>query len=103
MLKEFVLKTDAQYLLSSKVSIDEVRSLMDNKASQAETKSEINILNNKLEEFQQEFLKKIPNFVSQKDLDKVLTIIDSKADLAEINTALETKANKNSVASALHK
>ncbi len=63
MLRDYLLKTDAQYLLSSKVTIDEVRQLLDGKASSAETKSELHLLSGKLEDFRSEFLRQVPQFV----------------------------------------
>lgn len=41
MLKDFVSKNELQYQLSSKVSIEEVRSLVQTKASNVDLKSEL--------------------------------------------------------------
>ena len=90
-------------MLSSKISIEEIKQILDTKASQAETRSEFNILNNKLDNVQKEFIKQIPDFVTQIDLDKLLQIVQSKADLQDMHEILETKASKQTLASALNK
>jgi hypothetical protein len=44
MLKDYVIKSDLQYIMSTKVSIEEVRGLLDSKANYNEIRSEMGFL-----------------------------------------------------------
>jgi hypothetical protein len=103
ILKDYVLRSDFQYLLSSKASIDEVKTLLENRVSTQEFKSETTALNNRLEDFYRETNKKLANLVTQREFQALSATVDQKANLNEMMEQLESKANKQSVANALHR
>lgn len=91
ILKDYILRSDLQYLLSkylgsknyfeiSKVSVDEVRNLMDRGGS-SETKTEIEIMKTRIEEFQKEVVKKIGSLPTLKELTSITQNLEMKANL----------------------
>jgi DNA-binding IscR family transcriptional regulator len=99
----YISKSDFQYLMSNKASIDEVRNLMDSKISASEFKLENNSLHQKWDDIYKDLNKKISNCVNSRDFQALTATVEIKANLAEMNEQLESKANKQSVANALHR
>ena len=103
ILKDFVLKTDVQYILNEKVGIEEVKQLLDIKLDINDHKNDFSNFNNKFEEFQLFFEEKMQNCISNIEIQDLYNKLDKKANLSEMNESLETKANKQSVSNALHR
>ena len=103
ILKDYVLKSDFQYLISNKASIDEVKTLLDSKASLLELKSEIGLIYQKTDDINREINKRFSNTVNNRDFQALSSIVDTKANLIEMNEQFESKANKQSVSNALHR
>ena len=105
LVDEKVSRSDLQYMLSSKVSTEELRALMDGKVSVREFESEMHTLVVRVEDVQREVTQRLSTYstTSQRDLQHLMEILDSKADATEVKDALENKANKQSVANALHR
>lgn len=103
LLKDYVLKSDFQYIVSSKATIEEVQVLLEGKTSIENYKNDMTALYNKYEEWHREFNRKLTNFALQRDLDALAATVDLKANIADVNESLDSKANKQTVANALHK
>lgn len=105
LVEEKVSRSDLQYLLSSKVSTEELRALMDSKVNMREFESELHSLAVRVEDVQREVTQRVSTHSSssQRDLQHLMELLDTKADAAEVKEALENKANKQSVANALHR
>ena len=103
ILRDYVLCSDFQYIISNKASVDEIKRIIESQVSGNEVRKEINSVNEKLDDLWRETNKKFTNYALQKDLQSLSAQLDQKADLAEMNEQLENKANKQSVSNALHK
>jgi predicted nucleic acid-binding protein len=98
-----VSKNDLQYLLSNKISVEELQKVMENKANHHEVNLELQSLNSKVEEIYRDVSKRLQNCALQKDFTYLQTIIETKANIEDVNESLAGKANKQSVANALHR
>ncbi len=103
LLKDYVLRSDFQYLLSNKASIDEVKTLLEGRVSTQEFRSETTAISNRLEDLYKDSSKKFANLVSQREFQALSANVEQKANLNEMMEQLESKANKQSVANALHR
>jgi mannose/fructose/N-acetylgalactosamine-specific phosphotransferase system component IIB len=101
VLEEKVQKNDLQYLLSNKVSIEEMQKLLASKSNAHEINVQIQQLDAKVEDAYREMNQKMATFALQKDLSYLSTLVDHKANIEEVNESLQQKANKTSVANAL--
>ena len=90
-----------QYLMSNKVSVDELSRVLENKSNQHEINASMQSLDAKVEDIYSELLKKVQNCALQKDFNYLSSVIETKANLDEVNESLQNKANKTSVADAL--
>lgn len=103
LLEDKVSRNDLQYLLSYKVSVDEMRTALDSKANLRDVDAELKAIRVGIEHTESEILQRIHQCVTQRDLNQVYTLLDTKANAQEMNDALNSKANKQSVANALHR
>ncbi|KAM3147350.1 hypothetical protein pb186bvf_000601 [Paramecium bursaria] len=102
ILNDYVLKNELQYLLSSKLDIDEVRQIME-KQQGGEFKQEFVNLKQRVDDLQQSTSKKFTQLPSMKEFSQLMQVVEQKANLQEINEALETKASKHQVQQAISK
>ena len=103
MLEEKVGKTEVQYLLSNKVSVDELTRVLDNKSNTHEINASVQALDAKVEDIYSEVMKKLQNCALQKDFNYLSSMIEAKANSEEVFESLKMKANKTSVADALQR
>lgn len=78
-------KDELQYLLTNKVSIEEVRTLLDGKANIAEVGEDIQQLTLKIEDRYTDLKEKINWMAQVKDLSSLIVAIEAKADITEVN------------------
>jgi tetrahydromethanopterin S-methyltransferase subunit G len=93
-LEEKVAKADLQYLLSNKISVEELGKIMENKANINEVNLELNSLNSKVEEIYRDLSKRMSNCALQKDFAYLSTMVESKASTDDVTEWLQGKANK---------
>uniref|UniRef100_A0A7S3IAC5 C1q domain-containing protein n=1 Tax=Fabrea salina TaxID=342563 RepID=A0A7S3IAC5_9CILI len=98
-LEDKVSRSDLQYLLTNKASIEEVKAMLDKKLSLRDFESHLHSFHSRLEEFN----RKLNSLPSEKDFQNLNSSIQEKATWADVEEALENKANKHSVANALHR
>jgi len=94
---------EADAVLTNKVSIDELRNMMEAKANQSDINAELDQVAQRQEEGFHEFAAKINQMAQVKELSQVLQQLESKADLGDMHEHLKNKANKQTVANALHR
>lgn len=103
LLRDYTTKTDLQYQLSHKISVEEIKGLLETKVSTHEFKNELINLDNKIDDFNRDSNKKISGVATQKDIQTILESLELKANMSDLQEGLESKANKQSVANALHR
>lgn len=96
-------KDDLQYMLSNKVSLEELSRVLVQKSNVHEVNMELTQLNQRIDEMSKDFNKRLVSGALQKDLAYLTTVVDKKADVDYVNESLSQKANKQSVANALHR
>jgi predicted transcriptional regulator len=77
-----------QYLLSNKVSHEELQRLMQNKSNTHEINTQLTQLDSKVEEIYREMQSKMATFALQKDFGYLTTILESKANIDDVNESL---------------
>jgi hypothetical protein len=85
------------------VSIEELRTLLENKSNVHEVNHKIQMVDSKLEKYLDDIRGKQKSFALQKDLSHVIVQLELKADLNDVNESFSNKANKTTVANALHR
>ena len=103
MMEDKMSKSELQYLLTNKVSIEELRTLLEAKWNTHEVNQKLQLMDSKIEQWLDDFKSKCRGFALQKDLSHVIVQLDLKADLNDVNESLSGKANKTTVANALHR
>lgn len=103
ILRDYVLRSDFQYIVSNKASLDDIKRIIESQVSGSEVRKELNSVNDKMDDLWRETNKKLTNYALQKDFQSLAAQVDQKANLSEMNEQLENKANKQSVSNALHK
>ena len=103
MLRDYVLNSELQYLLSNKANLDDIKTVLDTRSNGHEVRKEMSTVNDRLDDLYRDINKKFSNYVPQREFQALLTTVDQKANLQEITEELNTKANKQSVSNALHK
>ena len=84
--------------------MEEVRNLINQRVESMDFKETLeNEFKLRLEDVNITVNKKLQHVVTQKDLQSVFSLLDSKANLQDINEALANKASKESVISALQR
>lgn len=104
-LREYVLRSDMQYELSLKPSFEEVREILQAKTSSLETEAELNDMLKSISEKIGGIEMRISEYVTHREFSSFKASLESKSGLnpSDLNDILELKANKQSVANALHK
>lgn len=103
MLRDYVLKSDFQYSMSTKASVEEVKSFLESRVSTHELKQEINSLYDKFDDWYSEINRKLSSFAHQRELENVKSLLDMKANIDYVNEGLESRATKQSVNSSLQR
>lgn len=104
LMDEKISKSEINYILNSKPSMEEVRNLINQRVESMDFKETLeNEFKLRLEDVNMTVNKKLQHVVTQKDLQGVFSLLDSKANLQDINEALANKASKESVISALQR
>jgi hypothetical protein len=103
VLRDYVLRSDFQFLMSNKAGIDEVKTLLETRVSEQDFRGEVMNISSKFEDLYKETQKSRTNYVNQREFQALCATVDQKANLNEMNEQLESKANKQSVANALHR
>lgn len=88
MMEDRVSRQDLQYLLSNKVSIEELSRVLQTKSNVHEVNMDITQLHQKIDEVIKETNKRLNNCALQKDCAFIQTILDKKADLDFVTEAL---------------
>ncbi|KAL4493978.1 hypothetical protein ABPG72_021995 [Tetrahymena utriculariae] len=99
--QQCTLKEDFDYMISSKVSHQEIKVMLETKVNVNQFSSEIDGLYAKLDEQVQDLRSYRNNF--QQDILSISNQLAQKANLEEVNEQLDQKANKQSVANALQR
>jgi D-alanyl-D-alanine dipeptidase len=92
-----------QYILSNKVSIEELQRIMDNKANSHEINMEVSQLQARVDDTFQELSKRVSQCALSQDMSYFHSLLETKANIEEVNESLSNKASKTSVANALHR
>ena len=87
-LEDFVTKSDIQYMLSNKVSVEELTRVLQSKSNVHEVNMDINQINQKVDELMKDTNKRLQNCALQKDCAYLQTIIDKKSDLDYVTESL---------------
>ena len=104
LLDEKVNKADLIYSLNSKPSFEDVRTMLLSKTQELNFKDELEQeFNKKLDELNRENNKKLSQLALSKDLQQVVSLLETKANTNDVNEALSSKASKESVVSALQR
>lgn len=104
LLDSKISKNDFNYLINSKPSIDEVRNMISTKFESLNNKEELELeLKTRIEEQTNYINKRLNSYISNKELNNVLSILETKANLAEVSEQIANKASKESVVSALQR
>ena len=101
--EEKVSKNDLQYLIDNKVNYEDLRNMLSEKADIRELQGEIRALRNSIEEINEEVHRKMQLYASNRDLQQLQSVVETKANSVDVFEVLEEKANKQSVANALHR
>ena len=96
MLNDFVNKNEIELFFEQKT-----KNLFANYVLEQDLKENSNIMNKKINEMSKNYQKKSANFVSFKDLQEFSSKVET--NFGQIHTILEEKANKKSVAKAIHR
>ena len=102
-LDEKVSLSEVHRLISSRPSTDEVKNMLDAKLDFREVETDILTLNNRIDDMQRELIRRIENCASISEMDTITRQLAEKPNVTEMEEALQTKANKQSVANALHR
>lgn len=103
LMKDYVQKSDFQYVMAQKANVDELRTLLEAKVSQSQFNHELDLVGQKFDELHKEYQKKLSNQVSSREFQALSATVDQKVSVTEFNEQMEQKANKQSVANALHR
>lgn len=99
--EEKVSRSDVQYLLSNKPSIEEVRNLLEGKANIREVESEIGLVKAMVEDIQRDISRKLAQLPNERELEYLHSQLKDKVSIDEFREALEQKASKQTVNTAL--
>lgn len=83
-----VAKSDLQYLLSNKVSVEELGKVLEHKASAHEVHLELQSVTGKIEELHRELAKRLQGCALQKDFTYLQSVVETKATIEDMNEAL---------------
>lgn len=93
-MEDRVTKQDLQYMISNKVSIEELTRVLQTKSNVHEVNMDLTQINQKIEEILKDVNKRITNCALQKDFAFIQSMVDKKADLDFVTESLSQKANK---------
>ena len=93
-MEDKVSRQDLQYMLSNKVSVEELSRILLTKSNIYEVNMELNTLNQRIEEIVKDYNKRLTACCLQKDFTFLNSQMDKKADLDFVNESLSQKANK---------
>jgi hypothetical protein len=100
-IEQKVSRSDLSYLLGTRPTVEEVKGLLESKASLRDIEEGVQGAIGRLEEQVRDLGKKQANCVQERDFKALETQIQSKAAQVDLETALSEKASKQMVASAL--
>ncbi len=103
ILRDYVLRSDFQYIVSNKASLDDIKNIVESRVSGHEIKKELSGVNDRLDDLWRDVNKRLSNYVPLRDHQTLVAAVEQKANLNDMNEQLENKANKQSVSNALHK
>ena len=101
LLNDKVSKSELSYQLSCKATYEELRSQYCEKSDLRDLHSEIRLLRSEFSQVNEENFVRSQN--NSNEIEEILHEIQSKVSREEFEQALEEKANKQSVANALHR
>lgn len=97
-------KSELIQLSNSKPSFEEVKNMLNQKIDSIDFRDEVtNEVKNRIEDFNQNMNKKLNSYAPMKEINSIYQILEAKANIAEMNEALNSKASKDSVLSALQR
>lgn len=77
-----------QYLMSNKVSVEELSRVLENKSNTHEINASLQSLDSKIEDIYSELMKKLQNCAQQKDFNYLSSVMEQKANQEEVNESL---------------
>ena len=100
-LEQKVSRGDLNFLLGNRPTVEEVKTLVESKASSRELDAAVQTILTKVEDQARETSRRLASCVLDRDLRNIEAMLQEKANQADVDEALNDKASKQMVSNAL--